>query len=74
MEPPVRITVSTLCHTSSDCSWVSKTPRAFFQVDHVLHAVDVQALVKFAALRAELDILQRVGRIGAGAPDAGVLA
>ncbi|MNT21426.1 hypothetical protein D3C72_1567650 [compost metagenome] len=30
VEPPVMTTVSTWCHTSNDCSWVSKNADGIF--------------------------------------------
>ena len=42
--------------------------------DHIALVIDLQAVIELRAARADLDVLQRVGGVGAGAPDATVLA
>eukprot|EP00966_Prymnesium_polylepis_P209306 4849062-Prymnesium_polylepis.1 len=51
---------------------LKKGGRHLLEVDGVDVAVDAHALVKLGAGRAKLDVLERVGRVGARAPHAGV--
>jgi hypothetical protein len=41
-------------------------------VDHDIAALDLAALIEAGAARVGLDVLQRVGRVGASAPDAAI--